>query len=109
MQVSNEEKNTYELGKSDFNNTANSQYYQNEQIRAEKFSKISEDALNKTIDVFYKIEKMNNEKIRQMIESRIGKDIIDDKYEKTDHEMQSSSNTASSIQTCVFKKNEVQK
>jgi len=106
MQVSNEEKNTDELGKFDFNNTANSQYYQNEQIRAEKFSKISEDILNKTINMFYKIEKMNDEKIKQMIESHIGKAIIDDKYEKMDHEMQNSSNITSIIQTCVFKKNE---
>jgi len=75
----------------------------------EKISKISEDVLNKTIDVFYKIEQMNDEKIKQMIESHIGKAVIDDKYEKMEHETQSSSNITPGIQTSVSKKNEVYK
>jgi hypothetical protein len=107
MQVSSEEKNTSEIGNNGFKNTTNSYHYQNEQTKAEKISKISEDVLNKTIDVFYKIEQMNDEKIKQMIESHIGKAVIEDKYEKMEHEMQNSSNITPSIQTCVFKKKEV--
>ena len=107
MQFSNEEKNTDETVSNEFKNIPNSHCYQNEQDNAEKNFKISEDILNKTIDAFYKIEKMNDEKIKQMIESHIGKPVIDDKYEKIEYEIQSSSNITSSIQTCVFKKNEV--
>ncbi|HET6458594.1 MAG TPA: hypothetical protein VFG24_06925 [Nitrosopumilaceae archaeon] len=107
MQISNEEKNISEIGNNGFQDTSNSYHYQNEQIIAKKIPNISEDVLNKTIEVFYKIEQMNDEKIKQMIESRIGKVIAEEKYEKAEHEMQSSSNITPSIQTCVFKKKEV--
>ncbi|MBI3640222.1 MAG: hypothetical protein HY223_07905 [Thaumarchaeota archaeon] len=105
MQVSSEEKNTCEIGNNGFKNTINSYHYQNEQTNTEKISKISEDVLNKIIDVFYKIEQMNDEKIKQMIESHIGKAVVEDKYEKLEHEMHYT-NVTPSIQASVFKKRE---
>jgi hypothetical protein len=62
-------------------------FYKTEQMNDEMVSGIKDSMLNKTTDAFYKTEQMNDEMVAQMIESCVGRGVVEEKFEHIEEEM----------------------